>query len=73
MSTRDEIQMLLDKTPDEKLPRVLVFFQNLKNDDYDDFVERSLAEADYEAEHTIERLTHEEVFGKLRRSLNGKL
>ncbi len=35
-------------------------------------VEQALDEADEYAETTAERLSHEEVFGKLRRRLNGK-
>lgn len=35
-------------------------------------VEQALDEADAYAEATQERMTHEEVFGKLRRHVNGK-
>ena len=35
-------------------------------------VEQALDEADEYAEATTERLTHEEVFGKLRRRVNGE-
>lgn len=35
-------------------------------------VEQALDEADAYAEATPERMTHEEVFGKLRRHVNGK-
>ena len=34
-------------------------------------IEQSLDEADTYAESTTERMTHEEVFGKLRRHVNG--
>ena len=38
---------------------------------YDDYIERALDEADYFAEHTTERMTHEEVFSDIRRAING--
>ena len=34
-------------------------------------VEQALDEADAYAEETTERMTHEEVFGKLKRRVNG--
>ena len=36
-----------------------------------DALEIKLDEADYQAENTTERLTHEEVFSKLRGRVNG--
>lgn len=36
-----------------------------------DSIEMKLSEADLQAESTTERLTHEEVFGKLRKRING--
>lgn len=41
--------------------------------DYDDYIEQILDEAEQEAETTDKWLTHEEVFGKIRRNLSGKL
>ncbi len=32
--------------------------------EYEDYIECALDEADYLAEHTAERMTHEEVFGE---------
>ena len=40
---------------------------------YDDYIEAKLDEADREAESTNVRLTHEEVFGEVRRRLNEKI
>jgi hypothetical protein len=45
----------------------------LYHDDYEDYVEKSLMEADAEAETTPLRYTHEEVFGELRKSLQDKI
>ena len=42
-------------------------------DGQDDYIERMLDEADREAESTDIRLTHEEVFGEIRRKLSEKL
>ena len=36
---------------------------------FEDYIELALDEADYEAETTDVRLTHEEVFGRLRQTL----
>lgn len=40
---------------------------------YDDFIEAKLDEADREAESSDIRLTHEEVFGEIRRRLSEKI
>ena len=38
--------------------------------EYENYIECALDEADYLAEHTTERMTHDEVFSDLRRSIN---
>lgn len=43
----------------------------LENMEYNEYVEELLDEADEYAESTNERLTREEVFANVRRSLNG--
>ena len=46
----------------------------LKNADYNEYVENALDEADEEADNpNTKNLTHEEVFGSLRRKLNEEL
>ena len=41
--------------------------------EYDDYIENALDEADKEAENpNTKYLSHEEVFGKIRRKLNGE-
>ena len=46
----------------------------LKSADYNEYIENALDEADEEADNpTTKYLTHEEVFGTLRRKLNEKL
>jgi len=39
--------------------------------EYEDYIECALDEADYQAEHITERLTHDEIFSDLRRIVNG--
>ena len=45
----------------------------IRNREYDDYIENALDEADKEAEDpNTKYLSHEEVFGKIRRKLNGE-
>ena len=68
MSERQQAEMLLDNIPEQNLHIVIALMRELT--EYEDYIEYSLDEADYLAEHTTERMTHEEVFSDLRRSLN---
>ena len=46
----------------------------IKNADYNEYIESALDEADEEANNpNTKYLTHDEVFGSLRRKLNGKI
>lgn len=56
MSERKQDELLLDK---RELTR------------YDNYIEYALDEAEYLSEKTTERLTHEEVFSDLRRTIHG--
>ena len=38
--------------------------------EYEDYIDCTLDEADYQAEHITERLTHDEIFSDLRRVVN---
>ena len=68
MSERQQAEMLLDNIPEQSLHIVIALMRELT--EYEDYIECALDEADYLAEHTTERMTHEEVFSDLRRSLN---
>ena len=68
MSERQQAEMLLDNIPEQNLHIVIALMRELT--EYEDYIECSLDEAGYLAEHTTERMTHEEVFSDLRRSLN---
>ena len=68
MSERQQAEMLLDNIPEKSLHIVIALMRELT--EYDDYIESALDEADSPAEHTTERMTHEEVFSDLRRSLN---
>ena len=60
--------MLLDNIPEQHLHIVIALMRELTG--YDDYIECALDEADYLAEHTSERMTHEDVFSKLRGTVN---
>ena len=68
MSERQEAEILLDIIPEQNLHIVIVLMRELT--EYENYVECALDEADYLAEHTTERMTHDEVFSDLRRSIN---
>ena len=68
MSEREQAEMLLENVPEQNLHIVIALMRELTG--YEDYVEYTLDEADYLAEHSTERLTHEEVFNDLRRTLN---
>ena len=68
MSERQQAEMLLDHIPEKNLHIVIALMRELT--EYDDYIECALDEADYLAEHTTERMTHEDVFGNLRRMIN---
>ena len=69
MSERQQARMLLESIPEQNLHIVIALMRELTG--YDDYVECALDEADFLAEHTTERLTHEEVFADLRRAVHG--
>lgn len=60
--------MLLENIPEQNLHIVIALMRELT--EYDDYIEYALDEADYLAEHTTERLTHNEVFSDIRRAIN---
>ena len=68
MSERQQAELLLEHIPDKNLHIVIALMKELTG--YDDYIECALDEADYLAEHTEERLTHEEVFSDLRRTIH---
>lgn len=65
MSEREQAELLLDNIPERNLHIVIALMRELT--EYDDYIECSLDEADCSAEHSSERMTHEEVFSGLRR------
>ncbi len=67
MSERQEAELLLNNIPERNLHIVIALMRELT--EYDDYIECSLDEADFLAEHNTERLTHEEVFSDLRRAI----
>ena len=69
MSERQQARMLLESIPEQNLHIVIALMRELTG--YDDYVECALDEADFLAEHTTERLTHEQVFTDLRRAVHG--
>ena len=69
MSERQQARMLLESIPEQNLHIVIALMRELTG--YDDYVECTLDEADFLAEHTTERLTHEQVFTDLRRAVHG--
>lgn len=71
MSEREQIKELLDRVPDYDLRSILVLVKGLAVSE-EDYVESALDQADYEAAHTSERLTHEEVFGGIRRRIDAR-
>ena len=60
--------MLLGNIPEQNLHIIIALMRELT--DYDDYTEYALDEADYLAEHTTDRLTHNEVFTDIRRALD---
>ena len=68
MSERQQAEMLLDNVQEKDLHIVIALLRELT--EYEDYIECALDEADYLAEHTAERMTHEEVFSSLRRSVH---
>ena len=69
MSERQQAEMLLKHVPERNLHIVIALMRELTG--YDDYVECALDEADFLAEHTTERLTHEQVFTDLKRAIHG--
>jgi len=68
MSERQQAEMLLENIPEQNLHIVIALMRELT--EYDDYIEYALDEADYLAEHTTDRLTHNEVFSDIRRAIN---
>ncbi len=68
MSERQQAELLLNHISEQNLHIVIALMRELA--DYDDYVEFSLDEADYLAEQSTERMSHEEVFSDLRRTLH---
>ncbi|MBQ8162690.1 MAG: hypothetical protein IJ083_18340 [Clostridia bacterium] len=68
MSDRQQAEMLLGNIPEQNLHIIIALMRELT--DYDDYTEYALDEADYLAEHTTDRLTHNEVFTDIRRALD---
>ncbi len=68
MSERQQAELLLSNIPERNLHIVIALMRELA--EYEDYVEYALDEADFLAENTNERLTHEEVFSGLRRAVN---
>ena len=68
MSERQQAEMLLNNIPEQSLHIVIALLRELT--EYEDYIECALDEADYLAEHSTTRLTHEEVFADLRRTVN---
>ena len=68
MSERQQAEILLNNIPEQNLHIVIALMRELTG--YDDYIECALDEADYLADHTTERLTHDEVFSDLRRTIN---
>ena len=68
MSERQQAEMLLDHIPEQNLHIVIALMRELT--EYEDYIELALDEADYLAEVSAERMTHEDVFSELRRTIN---
>ena len=68
MSERQQAEILLNNIPEQNLHIVIALMRELTG--YDDYIECALDEADYLADHTTERMTHDEVFSDLRRTIN---
>ena len=68
MSERKQAETLLENIPEKNLHVVIALMRELT--EYEDYVECALDKADYLAENTAERMTHEEVFSDLRRAVN---
>lgn len=68
MSDRQRAEMLLENVSEKDLHIVIALLRELTG--YEDYIEYALDEADYLAEHTTERMTHDEVFSSLRSSVN---
>lgn len=46
--------------------------EEINQEEYSDFIETKLNEADYQAKHSDTRLNHEEVFESIRKELHKK-
>ena len=68
MSEKEQAEMLLNNIPERNLHIVIALMRELT--EYEDYIECALDEADHLAEHTPERMTHEDVFSSLRRTVN---
>ena len=68
MSEREQAEMLLNNIPEQHLHIVIALMHELTG--YEDYIECALDEADSLAEHSAARMTHEEVFSELRRTVN---
>ncbi len=65
---RQQARILLDNLPDQRLHIVIALMRELT--EYEDYIEGALDEADYLAEKSNQRMTHEEVFAGLRGAFN---
>lgn len=68
MSERQQAEMLLDNVQEKDLHIVIALLRELT--EYEDYIECALDEADFLAEHTSKRMTHDEVFADLRSAVN---
>ena len=68
MSERQQAELLLRNIPERNLHIVIALMRELT--DYEDYIEYALDEADYIADNSVERMTHDEVFSGLRRVIN---
>ena len=57
LKIKTQAQILLDNIPEQNLHIVIALMRELT--DYEDYIECALDEADYLAEHTTERMTHQ--------------
>ena len=69
MSTREEIQSLLDKLPDEELSRILILLRN-GLEDFHDYTERLLDEADEFARTNTVYYSREELHRRMKEKYN---
>ncbi len=64
MNERKQAELLLEKVRNQDLHIVIALLRELTG--HEDYVESALDEADYLAAHTMERMTHDEIFTELR-------